>query len=281
MPTIESPGSGAKSGPLATKPARDLLVANINEIHAKIREMARVKPPVPFAVRYQVVNQRDELLNQYYAQLPPAVFGRCPFCNALLEQVFDPWGLDGFWWQETLTGKCPKPSACEHFRVLTGALNLNGQPPLGGEAESYPGPEVPYVIPKVLELPTMVAVVASLAMTNGYTAYPISYFSYDQPPTPALAHPWRMTSCNYKGPTGAPAFSYKTDPWDFDLSTWVAKGKVKWIEPGDRQNILKSAPADKCPYVDLKGLLLQQVIKNDQRFTKPPPHNEVYNPFSE
>jgi hypothetical protein len=264
-----------------TKEARDLILAGVSEIQAKFREGSRASPPMPYAVRSQLIEQKRDLLDQYFEQLPRYVFGRCPICNLLLEQVFDLWGLDGFWWQEQLSGQCPKPIACEHFRVLTGALNLNDQPPVGGEVESHPGPEVPYVIPKVLELPTMVAVISSILMKNGYTAYPISYFSKDQPPTSALANPWRMTSCNFTTVTGEPAFTYLTDPWDFELLPWVAKDKIKWIDLGDDQSILISGPADKCPYVDLKGLHQQQTIVNGNRYTKSPPNNEVYDPFSE
>lgn len=279
MPTNESPSPETASRPMTTED-RDLLLARVREIRTKISDGMKEKPRMSYAVRSQLGSQIDELLKQYFAQLPRYAFGRCPFCNVLFEQVFDPWGLDGFWWQEIMSGKCPTPSACEHFRVLSGALNLNGRPLLGGDAESHPGPEVPYVIPIALELPTMVAVISSIPMKNGYTAYPISYFSLDKPPTNALANPWTKTSCNFTAPNGKTGFTYITDPWDFELLPWVAKGKVKWIEPGDPQCILKSGPTERCPYVDLKGLRLQQEIKSDKRFTKPPPNNEVMDPFS-
>jgi hypothetical protein len=126
----------------------------------------------------------------------------------------------------------------------------------------------------------MVAVVSSLPMKNGYMAYPISYFSLDKTPTLDLANPWTMTSCNYTDQEGHQYWSIKTDPWDFELMPWVLKGKVKWIEPGDPRNILKSGPEDRCPYVDLKGLRKQQTITNDKCFTKPPPNNEEMDPFS-
>jgi hypothetical protein len=280
MPTNEASGSGAPTSPM-TKEFRDLLLKRVHEIDAKISEGMKKKPQMSYAERSPLGKKIDELLIQYFAQLPRYVFGRCPVCNLLLEQVFDPWGLDGFWWQEDSSGHCPKPSACEHFRVLTGALNLNGNPPLGGEAESHPGPEVPYVIPKVLELPTMAAVISSLRLMNGYAAYPIAYFSLEKPPTAALANPWTKTSCNFTAPNGKRGFTYLTDPWDFELLPWIAKGSVKWIEPQDPQNMLKSGPADQCPYVNLKGLRLQQLIKNGQRSTIPPPNNEVINPFSD
>src|SRR5579859_352035 len=99
MPTNEPSGPGSSPAPM-TKEARDLLVRSVNEVQAKIFEVARTRPPLPFAVRSELIKQKDELLNQYFAQLLRYAFGRCPFCNTLLEQVFDPWGLDGFWWQE-------------------------------------------------------------------------------------------------------------------------------------------------------------------------------------
>ncbi len=230
------------------------MLAGISEIQAKFREVARTKPQPLATIRSGLSKQKAELLLQYFVQLPRHAFGRCPVCNVLLEQAFDPWGLDGFWWQEQLSGELPKAFRLRTFPGSDGrALNLNGKPPLGGEAESYPGPEVPYVIPKVLELPGMVAVISSIPMTNGYTAYPISYFSQDQPPTSALANPWTKRSCNFTDASGEPVFTYKTDPWDFELLPWIVKGRVKWIEPGDPQNVLKSGPGRKMSLYRFEG----------------------------
>jgi hypothetical protein len=281
MPTNDLPSSGPESDKKA-KEDRNLLLTRVRETEAKLGGGMKTGRQVSYETRKQIGKEIKELKAQYFAQLPRYVFGRCPVCNAPLEQVFDPWGLDGFWWQEKLSGLCPKPSACEHFRVLCGALNLNGRPPHGGGSESYPGPEVPYVIPKTLELLTMVAVISSIPMQNGYTAFPISYFSSDKPPTTALANPWTKRTCSFINPRdGKAAWTIMTDPWDFALMPWVERGKIQWIEPGDPENILKSAPANHCPYVNLTGLQLRQVIKNDKRFTQPPPHNEVVNPFSD
>lgn len=264
----------------AVKEARDLLLKRVQEIRVKISDGMKEKPRMSYPVRTQLSNQVNELLSQYFEQLPHYVFGRCPICNVPLENVFDPWGLDGFWWQERSSGRCPKPSACEHFRVLTGALNLNEKPPHGGEKESYPGPEVPYIIPKVLELPTMIAVISSIPMKNGYMAYPTSYFSLEKPLTLELANPWTKTSCGYTHPDGRPVFAIMTDPWDFELKPWIEGGRIQWIEANDPKNILKSAPSNQCPYVNLKGLRLQQIIQKDKRITKPPPNNEEMDPFS-
>ncbi len=280
MTTGSTAGGGATPGP-AAKQARDGQIASVLKIRTKLRDGTKETPPMSYQDRSRLGKEMDAVLARYFAGLPRFVFGRCPVCNALLEQVFDPWGLDGFWWEEDLAGDCPAPSACKHFRVLTGALSLNGHAPLGGEADAYPGPEVPFVIPLVLEMPSMVAVISSIAMGNGYTAHPISYFSTEPPPTNALAHPWTRTSCDFTAPDGASAFTYLTDPWDFELLPWVAKGKVQWIKPGDRQNALRSGVGEPFPYANLPGLREQQKIWQDRRTTTPPPNGEEIDPFNE
>jgi hypothetical protein len=180
-----------------------------------------------------------------------------------------------------MSGQRPEPQACPHFRVLTGALNLNGLPPVGGEAEAHPGPGVPYVIPKVLELPTMVAVVHELKMKNGYTAYPISYFSSEKPSSYVLANPWTRQSASYRTPSGQSGFAYKTDPWDFNLPPWVSQGKLRWIERGDKDHSLSRRPPAEFPYANLTGPRLRQTIVKDRVFTAPPPNNEKINPFTD
>jgi hypothetical protein len=53
---------------------------------------------------------------------------------------------------------------CPHFCVLGGAVNYQGLPPLGGNQEVIPGPEIPFVYPRLLALPGVVAVISSLPM---------------------------------------------------------------------------------------------------------------------
>ena len=276
MPTNESPDPKTAPGQM-TAESRTALLANIAEINAK---MSVKKPPLSYEDRLPLIIQSNGLMKQYFVQLPRYTLGRCPVCGTPLEDVFDPWGLDGFWWLESLPVSRPKLSSCEHFRVLTGAVNLNEKPPQGGDQECYPGPEVPYVIPRALKYPTMVAVILSIPMKNGYTAYPISYFSSEAPPTPALANPWTKKTFSYLHPSGRAVFTILSDPWDFELMPWVEEGKIQWIDAGDPNFTLKSAPASRCPYVNLKGLRERQTIVKDKRYTIPPPNNEEFDPFS-
>jgi hypothetical protein len=59
--------------------------------------------------------------------------------------------------------------------VLRGAVNFNNLRPVAGRIEVWPGPEVPYVIPRLLEMPGMLAVISHIGMDTGYTVYPIAY----------------------------------------------------------------------------------------------------------
>jgi hypothetical protein len=222
--------------------------------------------------------QRDEARIGYFDQLPVVAFSRCPYCDTVLAAQFDPGGLDGFWWQERELGAARDPEACPHFRLLTGALSLQGNAPLGGEYPAYPGPDVPYVIPEILQQDTAMAVIASLAMQNGYRAYSIAYFSSSEVAADALSPMWRRTTCSFTTPDGHSAWSARCAPWDFELAPWISRGKLRWALPDDPE--LKLCDSGHCPYLDLPGKRKNQIVKQDRlRFVDPPSGDEP-DPFS-
>ncbi|MBD3299262.1 MAG: hypothetical protein GF341_11440 [candidate division Zixibacteria bacterium] len=264
-----------------TKDERDALLEEFNAIQDAIQEGVKKKPRMSDDERDALRDKRDKLRQEYFDRLPRILVSRCPVCKTELMRAFDPWGLDGLWWQEEEFTEFEEPPACEHFAVLTGALNLNGLPPLGGRSQANPGPEVPYVIPAVLDLPTMTAVIAQIPMENGYTAFPIAYFCERQPPPEALTQPWRETSYNYTDVEGNPAWTVKTDPWEFELGPWIQKGKVKWIAPNDDQFQIRSGAPNDYPYADVEGLREQLQITDEEMITIPPPAGEDVDPFNE
>lgn len=252
-------------------------------IEAEHREW-KTRGRLSYAERQELARGRiaveDECLAAYRGGLPRVPMSRCPFCEQLLVRCFDPWGLDGFWWQHQRRGNLDEPPACEHFRVLTGALSLGAQPARGGDEESRPGPDVPYVIPAVLEQPTMVAVVMRLAMQNGYTAYPIAYFSTDQPRRVLLSPTWGEVTANGIGENGRGVWGIPDDPWDFDLSAWTGSGKLRWIDPDSKETRLSSQPASACPFVDLPGERKNQMIRAERHYFIRQPYAERLAPFS-
>lgn len=260
---------------------RDRILSDYNEATAQLLAGAARNPPISMEEESALQRRRSDLRQEYFDRLPRVTLSRCPFCGQQLDRAFDPWGFDGFWWQSGKVKPYVEPEACPHFAVLTGAVNLNGLPPQGGAAEARPGPEVPYVIPRVLELPTMVAVISALEMRNGYTAYPIAYFAETMPPPGTLTQAWTKTQYDYRDEAGRWRWQIKTDPWDFDLLKWVERGKLKWIAPGDEDFMISQQPPAAFPYDQLTGRRAQLIIKDDRLTVIPPPQNEDVDPFNE
>lgn len=222
----------------------------------------------------------EAALDAYFAALPRPVLSRCPFCQTLYRHSFDPWGVDGYWWQEESASTTAEPETCPHFGVLQGAVHLAGKEVTGGREAARIGPGVPFVIPRVLEQPGVVAVVHALPMAGGATAYPVVYFARDPLPPGAFTRMWTRSSYNYPNGRGGFAWRVDTDPWDFELGPWVERRKLLWIERGDPEHRLKSASDGACPYAGLDGVRELQVVQGDTIQLLPPPSGEEVDPFS-
>jgi hypothetical protein len=258
-----------------TRQLRDELLEDYRNLHALWRAGG---DPSAGLDADDVKAQRDARRLEYFKGLPEVAMSRCPYCDAPLTSQFDPWGLDGFWWQERELGAARSPKACGHFQLLTGALSLRDQPPKGGEFPAHPGPDVPYVVPEILQQDTAVAVIASLEMHNGYLAYAIAYFSLDDLGAAALSPTWRRTTCSFIAPDGSSAWTPRVAPWDFDLAPWIGRGKLRWIAPSDTAMQLIDSGA--CPYLNLPGQRMNQVVKGDRLRLVAPPSGDVPEPFS-
>ena len=222
------------------------------------------------------------LMSLYFDGLPRTALSRCPHTGTPLTRVFDPWGVDGYWWQEGELAKHEEASAPPTFAVLTGALDLRDKPPRGGpREEAHVGPAVPFVIPRLLKMPGMIAVVSCVDLENGYRAYPVAYFSSERILPGTLTSTWCRTSYDWRDAAGNPSYTFPVDLWDFDLAPWIAQGKVRWIAPNDRSLKLLGKDDGHCPYVDLPGRRERQIIKGDAMRTEPPPSGERVDPFNE
>lgn len=251
---------------------------------AAIREYLEIKDR--FATSEPRGNEYDRLSSRlrqlpsiYAAALPNFVFSRCPFCDSALSGSFDPWGFDGFWWVPKHRGKVVPPKGCEHFRVLLGAVSLEGQPPITGRFEAQLGPDTPYVIPRLLQLPTMMAVIHSIPMQPGYQAFPIAYFSQEVPPIGSLTQGWVETSYSFQNATGQYDWTVRNDPWDFNLAPWIASGHVRWTIEGNPDALLAPPTGTACPYGPPKPVALPQTAENNTLRFGALPSNETAEPF--
>jgi hypothetical protein len=263
-----------------TRDERDELVRR-----AISMEDARFPPPGSPPISDDDYHQASETfylsVGAYFDGLPRRVMSVCPFCGELLERAFDPWGLDGPWWGEGSLCKYSEPPACDHFRVLLGALQLaDDAVPARVVMKSFPGPDVPFVVPRLLDL-GLVAVVGALTMDRGGPAYPIAYFS-EAPVDPGLLHqPWRRTTMWYER-DGREVWSARNDPWDFDLAPHVAAGKVVWVLLDEQPpRVHRAADGESCPFVGLPGQREPQVVADGARSFMPPPDGTPLNPFDE
>lgn len=210
---------------------------------------------------------------EYADRLPRVAMGACPFTGAPLKRAFDPFGLDGpFWWKDRPFA-IDEPDAPPAFKVVLGALALHGRNPTETLDEVIPGPEVPFVVPRLLGLPGMVAVISRLECETGDTAYPISYWSAAQIAAEDLHQPWLRQELWIDG-----SWLIATDPWDFELSRWIGLDKLFWYD-AESGRVLGAGSGARCPYLDLAGERAPQSLSGGERSTLDLPDGQPIEPF--
>ncbi len=202
-------------------------------------------------------------LSEYADRLPRLPMGVCPFTGTPLLRSFDPYGFEGWWWHVELIVQLAEPRPPGAFQTILGAVKLNRDAPTEvGTDAVRPGPEVPFVIPTLMELPGMQAVIGRIEMETGDTAYPVSYWSEAEIPPNMLHQPWCREMWWFEDPeTGKSAWSIANDVWDFDLAPWVAQGKLSWVDLDsdtpiarrDDLDFLFSLPGEKKPQLFAEG----------------------------
>jgi hypothetical protein len=225
--------------------------------------------------------ERDAVLDAYAKGLPLTPLSTCPFCVAILEYPVDVEGLDGPWWEKGPLANYSLPNGCEHFRVLLGAIDFKSLQPSEAATNDdvYAGPGVPYVVPRMLnDIPSMKVVASMILIAPGYTGYAMAYFSENPVHGSLLHQPWGREAYQVLNEKGEyEGWFAANDIIDFDLQSWVDKGALLWINPGDAALTLQSRPP--CPYVNLPGVRAPQRIIKGKLETRPLPTGEKFQPF--
>lgn len=222
------------------------------------------------------MQEARRLEDEYHQVLPRVEMARCPFDNEPLIRTFDPFGLDGPWWRADASPV--ETQACRHFCVLVGALDLAGHPPKAGPFEVRPGPQVPFVIPRLLRQEGVTAVLSRIRMENGYVAYPIAYFAERRPPPQDLTASWARTNYLYTTQLGEVAWRVENDRWEFELEPWLSSGKLRWSTGEGESMRLESAKA--CPYTGLPGDRRPTVLELDQIWFEASPDGGILRPVA-
>ena len=223
------------------------------------------------ASKHLATMERTEM--EYFERLPRPVVSCCPFCNRPLLRTLDQFGVDGLWWRVDASPEETPP--CPHFLVLLGAVAFSGVP-RGGAFEAYCGPAVPYVVPRLLRNPTVVAVVAQVTIL-GYTAYTIAYFVEERLAPRDLTAGWARSNYVYTAQLGESSWRIANDEWDFDLRPWLFSGKMRWCpQKGDNSTLSTDSP-EHCPYLDLPGERQRLVVFVNQLVRRGLPDGRAIN----
>lgn len=196
--------------------------------------------------------KRTTVLRAEYANsLPRVPLGRCPFTDTVLKHSFDPWGLDGLWWRYEDAVR-PVDTVPETFFALTGAVRLADDI----EAVPFlvkPGPEAPYVVPRILWHKAVRAVLTQVQV-GAHTGYAVSYFAQPVPPLLSRFNAWGASEYWMTDDHGTwwDRVDEDVEEIDFDLEPWLRSGQLQWISPGDDDLRLRT-DVDNCPFLDLPG----------------------------
>ncbi len=259
---------------------RDRIVAELKELDRKIYPEGDSRE-LPERERDLLKDRFYQVLGEYSDRLPRVTLSKCPHCGAPLKRAFDPYGLDGPWWHASGICKIEEPAHCGHFQVLLGAVALHGREPVEVKEEVRPGPDVPFVVPKLLELPNMVVVVSWISLATGDTALPIAYFSTEEIPPLMLHQPWCRKDYWFQTEEGGSSWSVANDLFDFDLKPYLGKGQLKWVDLEEKDLPLHPVGDEKCPFLDLPGDRENQIIEEGSRDLIGLPTGEPLIPFGD
>lgn len=194
-----------------------------------------------------------QLWREYEARLPVLEMSRCPFTGLPWTHSIDNLGLDGYWWSADKPLRPIREPLGGKYLCFTGAVKL------AKEIEKAPflvkpGPEVPFVIPRLLKNQPSKAVISSVAIGK-HEGCAIVYFSPRLLPGVKPCADWGTNTHQQLNAVGGVIYEevYDTEEdYDFELQPWIASGQVLWIAPGDTRMRLESSVAG-CPYLEIEG----------------------------
>lgn len=204
------------------------------------------------------------LYEEYRDGVPIVPLSRCPFCNAEIHYSLDTYGLDGLWWSydASIRPQYHKNTLCPHYLALSGAVLLS-KPVEQAPIIVSPGPEVPFVLPRLLNNPLIKAVVSSIEV-GIRQAYPIFYFTESKSEEFELFNTWGTNYYEWENANGELIWGQSpelTRHYDFQIESWIHQEKLLWISPGDKTLKLRSE-LEGCPYLNLPGRQERVYVQN-------------------
>jgi hypothetical protein len=189
----------------------------------------------------------------YERRLPVLPLSICPFTRYVWQHSIDPYGLDGLWWNYEKPIRRREEPGGGLALCFTGAVRLR-YPLEPAPFLCRPGPEAPYVIPRLLKNPDVKAVISTVKIGQ-HEGYLVVYYGRGLPPGCARPNDWGASYCRWRDASGISNWSAAEDnekEWDFDLKPWLASGRLLWVAPGDPHFALRDEIYC-CPYRRMSG----------------------------
>lgn len=205
------------------------------------------------------LNRVQEVNRRYRALLPDVTVAYSPVTGSPVTWPIDVFGLDGLFWDYESPVRRPSSTRPADWLAMTGAMRLADpveHPPFA----VVPGPDVPFVVPRILGSPGVRAVIAEVAVGR-HTGWTISYFG-PRPEGVRLVNLWGTNTYPKYRESGRGGWDWdipNVTAYDFDLSPWLDSGKLLWLDATS----LRSGSAG-CPFVALPGRRRIAVIRNGQ-----------------
>ncbi len=248
------------------------LLARHTVAHARQRDLLAVvdrdpehAPPDVLQELKTLGEEINGLWEQYLAALPVVALSRSPLSGDLLEYAIDVTGVDGLWWNCNQPLR-PLQQLPADFVGLAGALCV-GTPLEKTPFEVRPGPEVPYVVPRLLAAPGICAVLSQVQI-GPHVGYAITYFAEHPEQVANRINTWGTDFYEVVDSQGILTWSRDGDnaalDRDFDLKPWMEAGKLLWIQPGDTSMTIRS-DTQACPFLALKGSRMDSVLFDGMR----------------
>ncbi|PPK65552.1 hypothetical protein V5P93_005025 [Actinokineospora auranticolor] len=197
-------------------------------------------------------NLVTDVNRRYRALLPDVGVARCPDSGEPVRWPIDVVGFDGRFWDYLTSIRRTPEEMPPGWLAMTGAVRLAGKPEHPPFAV-VPGPDVPFVVPRILDNPGVRAVIAEVRI-GAHTGWAISYFG-PKPEGVTLVNLWGENTYPVRRQGGGWGWAQdrpRVSQYDFDLAPWLRSGKVLWLEPGDESLTLREGAED-CPFVGLDG----------------------------
>ena len=243
------PPPRARRGTPFTAQERQAILDTFREAWEAKERAELTNPATDTSARRAVMSQAADA---YLDGLPIVPISRSPLSGEVFETAIDTFGIDGLWWAYDYEYRVHVPAPDDLF-AWTGALKVDGPLP-DWSLKAMPGPDVPFILPRLMALPGMTAVISSIQV-GPHVGFPICYYADPIPHGGERVDDWGIRSYTYQRPDGSLASAHSTqadEDKDFELRPWLQGGRVWWIAPGDDSLELHQG-VDGCPYLDLPG----------------------------